>query len=88
MTKTALILISCMLLTSPLAAQDKQKIIFDCDLGDDIDDAFALAMVLDSPEFDILGLVMDYGNTPERAKIAARMLYETGRDEIPIFVGR
>jgi inosine-uridine nucleoside N-ribohydrolase len=88
MTKTALILISCVLLTNLVAAEDKQKIIFDCDLGDDIDDAFALAMVLASPEFEILGLVMDYGNTAERAKIAARILYETGQDDIPIFVGR
>ncbi len=69
-------------------AADKQKIIFDCDLGDDIDDAFALAMILASPELDVLGIVLDYGNTPERAKIACRMLYETGREDIPVVVGR
>jgi hypothetical protein len=39
----------------------KQKIILDCDLGGDIDDAYALALVLSSPEFDVLGIVMDYG---------------------------
>lgn len=67
---------------------EKQKIIFDCDLGDDIDDAFALAMVIAAEEFDVLGICMDYGNTPERAKIACRMVYETGREDIPIAVGR
>ena len=66
----------------------KQKVIFDCDLGDDIDDAYALALLIASPELDILGIVMDYGNTPKRAQIACRMLYETGRENIPVVVGR
>lgn len=82
----------CLLLTVLLAmnvfGSDKQKIIFDCDLGDDIDDAYALALVLASPEFEVLGFVMDYGNTPERAKVACKMLYETGREDIPVVVGR
>jgi len=66
----------------------KQKVIFDCDLGDDIDDAYALALLIASPELDILGIVMDYGNTPKRAQIACRMLYETGRENIPVVIGR
>ncbi len=69
-------------------AQQKQKIIFDCDLGGDIDDAYAIALILSSPEFDVLGIVMDYGNTPKRAQVACRMLYETGREDIPVVVGR
>jgi inosine-uridine nucleoside N-ribohydrolase len=70
-----------------LSAQ-KQKVIFDCDLGDDIDDAYALALLIASPELDILGIVMDYGNTPKRAQIACRMLYETGLENIPVVMGR
>ncbi len=66
----------------------KQKVIFDCDLGDDIDDAYALALLLASPEIELLGIVMDYGNTPARARIACRMLYETGLENIPVAVGR
>ena len=71
-----------------LIAQDKQKILIDCDLGDDIDDAFAVALILIRPEFEVLGLVMDYGNTPRRAQIACRMLYEIGREDIPVVMGR
>lgn len=71
-----------------LYGQDKQKIIFDCDLGGDIDDAYALALVLASPEFEVLGIVLDQGNTPERARLACKMLYETGRTDIPVVVGR
>jgi inosine-uridine nucleoside N-ribohydrolase len=69
-------------------AQEKQKIIFDCDLAGDIDDAFAVALILASPEFEVLGFVMDQGDTPKRAKVACRMLYETGREDIPVVVGR
>lgn len=69
-------------------SQEKQKIILDCDLGGDIDDAFAVALALTSPEFEILGLVMDHGNTPKRAQIACRLLYECGLEHIPVVVGR
>ena len=69
-------------------SQGKQKIIFDCDLAGDVDDAYALALILASPEFEVLGLVMDHGHTPGRAKVACRMLYETGREDIPVVVGR
>ncbi|NQT27919.1 nucleoside hydrolase [candidate division KSB1 bacterium] len=71
-----------------LIAEGKQKIIFDCDLAGDVDDAYAVALVLSSPEFEVLGLVMDHGHTPGRAKVACRLLYETGRENIPVIVGR
>lgn len=67
---------------------DKQKIIFDCDLGGDVDDAFAVALILSSPEFEVLGFVMDHGLTKSRAQVACRLLYETGREDIPVVVGR
>lgn len=67
---------------------ERQKVIIDTDLGGDIDDAFAVALLLASPEFEILGIVMDHGLTKKRAQIACRMLYETGMENIPIVVGR
>lgn len=70
------------------APAQKQKIIFDCDLGGDIDDAFALALVLTSQEeFDILGITLDHGNTPGRAEVTCKMLYETGMGHIPVYLG-
>lgn len=72
----------------PLSAQ-KQKVIFDCDLGGDIDDAFALALLLTSQdELEILGFCMDHGNTPGRGQLACKMLYECGLENIPVFIGR
>jgi len=67
----------------------KQKVIFDCDLGGDIDDAFAVALLLCSQEnIEILGFCMDHGNTPGRARVATKMLHETGFEDIPVYVGR
>lgn len=65
----------------------KQKVILDTDIGSDIDDAFAVALLLTSPEFEVLGIVTDYGNTPKRANIVCRMLYESGNEDIPVVVG-
>jgi len=86
--KNILSVILALVLSFHLHAQNRQKIIFDCDLGGDIDDAYALALILASPEFEVLGIVLDYGNTPERARVACKMLYETGREDIPVVVGR
>ncbi len=66
----------------------KQKVILDCDLGGDIDDAFALALVIISPEFDVLGITLGHGLTDKRAQVACKMLYETGMEHIPVAVGR
>jgi purine nucleosidase len=87
MNKNDLFII-CLTVTAFAFAGEKQKIIFDCDLAGDIDDAYAVGLILASPEFEVLGLVMDHGDTPGRAKVACRMLYETGRTEIPVLVGR
>jgi inosine-uridine nucleoside N-ribohydrolase len=73
---------------SPSAASDSpEKIIIDTDIGDDIDDAFAIALALRSPELQILGVSTTFGDTEARAKIADRMLGESGRTDIPVLTG-
>lgn len=64
-----------------------QFVIIDTDIGDDVDDAFALGLALQSPELKILGVTTAWGNTRLRAKLMARLLQETGRTDIPIAVG-
>ena len=83
-----LILILLLLSIQSVISQPRQKIIFDCDLGGDIDDAFALGLILSSPEFEVLGIVMDHGLTNKRAQVACKMLYLTNREDIPVVVGR
>ena len=65
-----------------------QKIIIDTDIGDDIDDAFALAFAVKSPEFQVLGVTTAFGDTETRAMIAERFLTEVGRADIPVYVGK
>ena len=62
-------------------------VILDTDIGDDIDDTWALVALLKSPELDVRLITTDYGNTPWRAKIVARLLTIAGRTDIPIGIG-
>jgi purine nucleosidase len=64
-----------------------EKIIIDTDIGDDIDDAFAVALALRSPELQILGISTTFGDTETRAKLLDRLLGEAGRSDIPVAVG-
>jgi len=66
----------------------KQKIILDTDIGSDIDDAFALALVLASDEFEVLGITTGEGFTDKRAQLVCKFLYEVGKEDIPVAVGR
>ena len=65
----------------------RQRVIVDTDIGDDIDDAFALALVLASPEFDVLGISTAWGDTALRVRLVQRLLAELGRDDIPVAQG-
>lgn len=66
----------------------RQRIIFDTDIGTDIDDAYALALILASPELELVGVTIANNRTDQRAKLALKMLYETGLERIPVAVGR
>lgn len=69
------------------ASATPQKVIIDTDIGDDIDDAFAVALALKSPEIEILGISTTFGDTEARAKILDRILGEAGRSDIPVVAG-
>ncbi len=75
-------------LKADLISNGKIKIILDTDIGDDIDDAWALGFVLQSERVELLGVTIAHGNTSARAKIACKMLYKTGNKHIPVAVGR
>ena len=64
-----------------------EKVIIDTDIGDDIDDAFAIALALRSPELQILGITTTFGDTETRAKLLDRFLAEVGRPEISVAAG-
>ena len=72
-------------LTGPSAA--KIPVILDTDIGDDIDDTWALVMLLKSPEFDLKLVTTTHGKAVYRAKLIARLLEASGRADIPIGLG-
>ncbi len=65
----------------------REKVIIDTDIGDDVDDAFALALALRSLELEIIGVTTTFGDTETRARIVDRFLEETGHTEIPVAAG-
>jgi len=72
--------------TTP-TAKPASKVILDTDIGDDIDDAFALALALRSPEIEVIGITTAWGNTALRAKLANRLVKEAGVRSIPVLAG-
>src|SRR5256885_14651605 len=86
----SIILIAAILFIALLSSAQnapQQKIIIDTDIGDDIDDAFAVALALRSPELQILGISTTSGDTETRAKLLDRFLGEVGRSDIPVAAG-
>src|SRR5438445_5309573 len=73
--------------TGSVAAAPKTRIILDTDIGDDVDDAFALGLALQSPEVETVGVTTAWGDTALRARMVRRMLLETGRAGIPVAEG-
>jgi len=72
---------------SSLSRSGKIPVIFDTDICDDIDDTWALAMLLQSTEFDVKLITTAVGNTSSKAKTVAKFLETVGRTDIPIGIG-
>ncbi len=64
-----------------------QKIVLDTDIGDDIDDAYALALILASSEIELVGVTTVFANTPARARHCQTILKLAGRAEVPVAAG-
>src|SRR5437660_787527 len=69
------------------APPPKVPVLLDTDIGSGIDDAFALALILGSPEFELRGVTTVSGNTQQRAMMLCRFLTMTGRRHTPVAVG-
>jgi len=67
---------------------DSELVLLDTDIGDDIDDAFALSLALKSPEVKFLGVSTTFGDTDLRARLVDRYLSAVGRFDIPITEGQ
>jgi len=67
--------------------QKKIPVILDTDIGTDIDDTWALAMLLGSPELDLKMIVTEHGDTQHRTRLTAKLMEIAGHTEVPIGIG-
>ena len=69
------------------ATAKRIPVILDTDIGDDIDDTWALALMLKSPELDVKLVVGDHGKSLYRAKLIAKLLEAAGRTDVAVGIG-
>jgi inosine-uridine nucleoside N-ribohydrolase len=81
--------VSALFLLSAVIAHGEQPIpiIFDTDIGSDIDDALALALALQSPELDVRAVTTVSDDTVGRSRLAWKELGLYGRRDIPLATG-
>jgi inosine-uridine nucleoside N-ribohydrolase len=82
-------LIALLALAGPalVAAERPIPVILDTDIGDDIDDALALALALQSPELDVRAVNTVLQHRERRADLVWKILALYGRTDIPVGMG-
>jgi len=68
-------------------AASAQPVIIDTDIGDDIDDAFALAVALNDPRLNVIGITSAWGDTRTRTLLVRRLLATMGRQNVVVAQG-
>lgn len=63
------------------------RILLDTDIGTDVDDCLALALLLCSPEVELIGVTCVYGDVALRARMVAKLLRLRGRADVPVPTG-
>lgn len=64
-----------------------RSILLDTDIGTDVDDCLALALILASPELRLVGVTTVYGDTLLRARMVRKLLALRGTADVPIAAG-
>src|SRR6184192_2825179 len=62
-------------------------VLFDTDIGSDIDDAVALAYLLRQPRCELVGITTVTGQPERRAMLADAICRAEGRGDVPIHSG-
>lgn len=66
---------------------ERIPIILDTDIGDDIDDLYALYFALCHPAIDVRAVTTVFGDSLRRARLVHKVLRMAGREDIPVGVG-
>jgi len=85
-------LLLCLLLglaCAGMPANSATPVIFDTDIGTDIDDAYALAALIHRPELELVGVTTVSSDAVARARLAAKLLHVTGGRwaRVPVYAG-
>jgi inosine-uridine nucleoside N-ribohydrolase len=72
---------------SAATAAEPIPVILDTDIGDDIDDTWALVLLLKSPQLDLKLVTTTYGKAEYRARLIARLLTVAGRTDVAVGLG-
>ena len=64
-----------------------ERLILDTDIGTDVDDALALALILGSPELRLEAVTCVYGDVELRARMILELLRLRGRRDVPVYLG-
>ena len=64
-----------------------EKVLFDTDIGTDIDDALALTYLLCEPRCELLGVTTVTGEPERRAEMVSAVCRHLGRGAVPVHVG-
>lgn len=64
-----------------------RPVVLDSDIGTNADDALALAVLLGSPEVELVAVTTVYGDTTLRARLVRRLLTRAGREDVRVAAG-
>lgn len=64
------------------------RLLLDTDIGTDVDDALALALLIARPDVDLVGVTTCHGHAPLRAAVARSLLEVSDKSHVPVVAGR
>ncbi|MCL4509040.1 MAG: nucleoside hydrolase [Chloroflexi bacterium] len=70
-----------------MMSNESVPLLLDTDIGDDVDDVFALLLAAREPRVQLLGITTVFGDVHQRARIAAKLLRLAGRSDVPVIAG-
>lgn len=80
-------LVAALLAAPALADAPRVPVILDTDLGSDVDDAFALALAVASPELELVAITTVGQDAEDRAWMVCRFLTQVGIKQMPVAFG-
>ncbi|MEA3365872.1 MAG: nucleoside hydrolase [Candidatus Hydrogenedentes bacterium] len=84
---TVLLVSQLTVMVQAAAPAEPIPVILDTDIGSDIDDTWALAMMLGSPQIQLKLITTAFRDTPVKTQLVAKMLERWNRTDIPIGTG-